>query len=327
MTFAIGVDIGGTKIQFAAVAQDGTVLCRHQVPTEASRGPAQLMDKVLAGIDRTREEMRQAGRPAGVGIGSAGQIDCRSGEVVYASDLLPGWAGTPVKRLVEARFGLPVRIDNDVNVVAVAEKVYGAGRSCGSFVCIALGTGIGGAMVEGGQLVRGAFGGAGELGHVSVDFEGPLCSCGNNGCVELYASGSGISRLGRDALAAARDEGRPAPGWEPASRDIIAAWLAGEPLAGQVMDRALRALGAAIAGYIHMFNPEAVIVGGGVAEAGEPFFAALETQVRRRTSAAMRDACRLLPAYVGADAGVIGAAAQIWHYGDDREDESAVGAV
>ncbi|MBB6674735.1 ROK family protein [Cohnella nanjingensis] len=315
--YAIGVDIGGTKIQFAAIAKDGTILHRHQAPTEAQRGPEQIMAKVLAGIEHTREAMEASGAPAGIGIGSAGQIDCRTGAVVYASDLLPGWAGMPVKRHVEEWFGLSVRIDNDVNVFAIAEKVYGAGRNYNSFVCLALGTGIGGAMVEDGRLVRGAFGGAGELGHVSVDFEGPRCSCGNNGCVELYASGSGIARLGREALALASAAGEQAPDWRPESREIIRAWLAGEPLAAQVMDRALRALGAAIAGFIHTFNPEAVIIGGGVAEAGEPFLAALEEQVRTRTSAAMRDACVLLPAYVGADAGVIGAAAQIWHYGDE----------
>nr|WP_235427027.1 ROK family protein [Cohnella kolymensis] len=168
--------------------------------------------------------------------------------------------------------------------------------------------------MESGRLVRGAFGGAGELGHVSVDFDGPLCGCGNNGCLELYASGTGIARMGREMLEACRDE----ISWQPHSRDIIQAWLQGDRMASELMDRVLRALGAAVAGFIHIFNPEAVMIGGGVSETGPVFFDALYKQVQKRTTPGMLNVCRLLPAYVGADAGVIGAAAQVWHYAGNR---------
>lgn len=314
MEYAIGVDIGGTKIQFAAVDQEGSIVHRHLIPTEAQLGPKQVLDKVMEGIDRIAAAMPPSATAAGIGVGSAGQIDFRRGEVVFAGDTLPGWTGTPIKRHVEERFGKPTFVDNDVNVIAVAEKVFGAGRQYGSFICLALGTGVGGAIVESGQLVRGAFGGAGELGHVSVDFNGPLCGCGNNGCIELYASGTGIARMGRELL----ETGAGRASWEPQSRDIIQAWMEGERMASELMDRVIRALGAAVAGFIHIFNPQAVIIGGGISETGPVFFEALEKQVNKRATPGMLKVCRLLPAYVGADAGVIGAAAQVWHYGNNR---------
>ncbi len=311
MEYAIGADIGGTKIQCAAVDREGRVIDRHLLPTEAPLGPEQVMEKLLSGIERIRSQLPADARIAGIGVGSAGQIDFASGTVAFAGDQLPGWTGTPIKRRVEEKFDVPVYVDNDVNVVAVAERLYGAGRGLDSFLCVALGTGIGGAIVEAGRIVRGVQGCAGELGHVSVDFNGPRCdNCGNNGCVELYASGSGIARLGSELIAAA--EQRPA--WRADSREIAQAWLAGDPQAGQVMGVAIRALATAIAGYIHMCNPQAVIVGGGVSETGSVFLEALDREVRSRTSPSVRSAYRLLPAYVGNDAGVIGAAAQVWLY-------------
>lgn len=308
MEYAIGVDIGGTNVKVAAVSREGEIFRRRLIPTEAALGPAQLMDKVIEGALQIAADLERP--PAGIGIGSAGQIDFASGTVAFAGGTLPGWTGMPIKRIMEERFGLPVYVDNDVNVIAVAEKMYGAGRDCGSFVCIALGTGVGGAMVDNGRIVRGAFGGAGELGHVSVDFNGPRCGCGNYGCIELYASGNGIARLGREAVAASET---PAP-WRPDSREIVQAWQRGDPLACQVMEVVFRALGTAVAGIIHALNPQAVIIGGGISETGARFLEALEREVRHRTFPSMREACRVLPAYVGADAGVIGAAAQVWHY-------------
>ncbi|WP_372635444.1 ROK family protein [Cohnella sp.] len=315
MEYAIGADIGGTKIQVAAVDREGRVADRHLAPTEAHLGPDQVMEKLLSGIERIRSRLPADARVAGIGVGSAGQIDFKSGTVAFAGDHLPGWTGTPIKSRVEERFGLPAYVDNDVNVVAVAEQLYGAGRGLDSFLCVALGTGIGGAIVEAGRIVRGAQGCAGELGHVSVDFNGPRCdNCGNNGCVELYASGSGIARLGRELIA----ESAERPAWRPDSREIAQAWLQGDPQAARVMDVAIRALAAAIAGYIHMCNPQAVIVGGGVSETGPSFLEALDREVRGRTSPSVRSAYRLLPAYVGNDAGVIGAAAQVWLYGGEQ---------
>ncbi|ANA81301.1 ROK family protein [Paenibacillus glucanolyticus] len=312
MSYAIGVDIGGTKVQFAVIDREGNITNRHRVPTEANKGPEQLMNKVLLGIDMMMESIDQEEEIQGIGIGSAGQIDYREGTVRYAGDTLPDWTGTAIKEMIARRYNTSVYVDNDVNVIAIAEKMYGVGKHCDHFVCLALGTGIGGAVMEAGRLIRGVFGGAAELGHVSIDINGPRCSCGNNGCVELYASGSGIARLGLEM----QRNGSASYAWRPNARDIIQAWHQHDPSATQVMRIVIRALGSAIAGYIHTFNPEAVVVGGGVAQSGPRFLQALDQEVNARTSSYMRGCCRLIPANFGSDAGVIGAAAQVWHYGE-----------
>lgn len=311
---AIGVDLGGTKIHLAAIDRSGQTVVESIVPTEAKQGAAAVLNKMVNGIADILSRLKDVSREGdvvGIGIGSAGQIDFSSGTVAFAVDTLPGWTGTPIRDKVTERFGLPVYVDNDVNVIAIAEKNFGAARPYNSFVCIALGTGVGGAIVEEGRLVRGAFGGAGELGHISVDFNGPQCSCGNHGCIELYASGTGIARVAAEMINANGWQ----PEWQADSREVIAAWNSGDPHASEVMAKVISALSTHISSVIHTLNPEAVIIGGGVSEAGPAFFEALREETGRRTGAAMWKATTLLPAEIGSGAGVIGAAAQIWHYG------------
>jgi len=310
---AIGVDIGGTKIHFAVVGRHGDIIRQHIEPTPAREGAEQIMNAVVGGIERMLRATEDGAEPLqvkGIGIGSAGQINFNTGIVEYAVDTLPGWTGTRIKPIVETRFPYPVYVDNDVNVIAVAEKMYGAGSRLRHFICLALGTGVGGAIVESGHIVRGAFGGAGELGHISVDFNGPRCSCGNYGCLEQFASGTGIARVAREMIAAQRWS----VAWAPDSRSVLAAWHEGDAYAAQVMDVVIRALSAAIAGLIHTFNPEAVIIGGGVAETGDRFMDEIVRHTEARTGSAMWRAVRIVPAKVGNSSGVIGAAAQLWHY-------------
>lgn len=317
---SIGVDLGGTKIHFAVVDGAGNKLCQTIVPTEGKRGAEAVMETVLGGIAAMAEAHRRlndAPPLVSIGIGSAGQIHERTGEVFHALDAIPGWLGTPIKRLVEERFPYPVYVDNDVNVLAIAEKLFGAGRELDHFVCLALGTGVGGAMIQSGRLLRGAFGGAGELGHVSVDFNGPRCVCGNIGCLELYASGTGIARLAASRLASEGAEGTEvsaAGGRAIDARAVMAAWRLGERWAEEVMKTVIRALAVSVSGFIHAFNPQAVFIGGGVAASGERFMSDLAARVREYTMPTMHEAVRLLPAFEGASSGVIGAAAQHWFH-------------
>lgn len=312
MNYAIGVDIGGTKIHFALVDKAGRIVRHEIVPTLSEFGPEHVMQSVLGGIDRLIGQGEE--QIAGIGIGSAGQIDFATGSVSFAVDTLPGWTGTPIKQTVEGRFGLTAYVDNDVNVIAIAEKCFGAGRQYEHYVCLALGTGIGGAVVADGRLIRGTSGGAGELGHSSIHFDGPRCSCGNYGCIEMYASGTGIARIAREALG--DNDALYTSG--PSAKEVLADWEAGTPYAVKAMGVVIRALASAISGIIHTFNPQAVIIAGGVAEAGGAFFAELEKEVAERTSPSMWKDCRIVPSYVGADSGVIGAAAQVWHYAEER---------
>lgn len=306
---AIGVDIGGTSVRAALVNPSGEWVKHYAVPTPSKLGRYEVMEAVLHGIHLMMAGAEELGQKVhGIGIGSAGQINPATGVVEFAVDTMPDWQGTPIRSIVRERYeNLPVWVDNDVNALALAEMMYGAGRRYEHFVCLALGTGIGGAIVESGRLVRGCFGGAGEFGHLSVNFEGPRCSCGNYGCLELYASGTGMARLAKESF------GEKAEIYS--SHELLRDWLAGEPTASRVMSQVVRALGAGIASIVHIFNPQAVLIGGGVADAGEPLLSAVRTEAGRRTSARMGEACEIVPVSLGSRAGVVGAAALVWTEG------------
>ncbi|MCL6457443.1 MAG: ROK family protein [Gorillibacterium sp.] len=309
---ALGVDIGGTKIRFGLVASDGTMLCELTLPTLAAK--RRVMDQVFLGIETIRLtwEERKDSRPLlGIGIGSAGQIDFASGSVHFASDLIPGYTGTRLLQLVEQRFGLPVYVDNDVNVMALAESLLGAGKGLEHIVCIALGTGVGGAIIVGGELLHGVNGGAGEIGHMSVNMLGPRCICGNRGCLEVYASGTRIAKRYQEKIEL---KGLNPSGALIETRQVIAQWLNQEPEAVQVMEEAITALGAAIASLIHVFNPQAVIIGGGLAEIGESLFTPLRTRIGGLTMPSMLQSVRLVPAELGENSNMVGAALQVWVY-------------
>lgn len=301
--YAIGVDIGGTKINVGLISREGSILLETSLPTLAAEGKVleQAMTGITAVLSRMREEYPGI-EPIGIGVGSAGQINFEKGTVHFATELIPGYTGTPIREKLEAAFGLPVMADNDVNVFALAELHYGAARDARHVLCLTLGTGVGGAVISDGRLIHGAVGAAGEIGHLVVDFRGVPCNCGARGCLEMYASGTGIARLMRE-----KSPDRPGD-----AREAIAGWLAGEETGTAVMREAIEALGAALAGLIHTLNPEIIIIGGGVAEAGEPLFAAIREEVGKRAMASMAGGVRIVPAVMGNRSGMAGAASQFW---------------
>ncbi|MBO9598783.1 MAG: ROK family protein [Cohnella sp.] len=307
--YAVGVDIGGTKINAGIVSKAGEVLHSVSLPTLA--GQEATSRRAIEAVERLLAERASADpkpRVRGIGVGTAGQVDWNNGQIRFANGLLPGYGGTPMRSLLESRFGMPVRVDNDVNVLAYTERLLGAGKSCKHFICLAIGTGVGGAIMVDGRLVHGAWGGAGELGHLSVDFNGSSCICGGRGCLEQYASGTSIARRMREGLA---ESGMPAEGVD--TRETFARWQAGDRLATKVMEETIAALGAAIASLAHTFNPEAIVIGGGVAEAGDLLFKELDKEVRSRAMASLWEGVRLEPAYRGNWSGMIGAALQLWN--------------
>ncbi|MBP1961597.1 ROK family protein [Paenibacillus aceris] len=308
--YAIGVDIGGTKMNAGVVSSLGEVLFTVSLPTLA--GQLNTADRVTQTIRKLLSEV-QAVKPGfrykGIGVGSAGQIDWSAGQVRSASELLPGYAGTPLKMLLQAQFQLPVTVDNDVNVLALTEKHLGAGKGVHHFLCVALGTGVGGAVVVDGHLVHGCWGAGGELGHLSVDWNGTPCLCGGKGCLEQYASGTNIARRMTERLAAA--------GMAPVSidsREVFSRWQSGDPVAAEVMEETIAVLGSALASLVHIFNPELIIIGGGVAEAGDGFLNGIRREMAARTMPSMHDGVRIEKAYRGNWSGMIGAALQVWEY-------------
>ena len=298
MKHALGIDVGGTKILTALVDETGRVLreWRRETPAAAG-GPA-----VLAAMGDAAEAALATvghGGVAGVGISAAGQIDADAGVVIYASPNLPGWTGTAIGPALQARLGLPVVVDNDGNAAAYGEYWAGAGRGASSLVAVTLGTGVGGGVVLDGQVLRGGRWRAGEIGHMVVMAEGPRCNCGQSGCLELYASGSAIARLAREAR----------PGWEPDARAVFAAAEAGDAEALAVLRRSARILAAGLVSIASLIDPERFLLGGGVAT--QPRYLALvaEALADPLVSGARGFApARLGRAALGEAAGAVGAA-------------------
>ncbi len=313
MAVAIGVDVGGTKVLAAAVdaADPATVLAERRVPTPA--GGDGVVEAVAGAAQAVADELRAAGRgaPAGVGVGLPGLLD-RVG-TLHAAPNLPAAVGVPVGRLLGRALDVPVVVENDANCAAWAEVLAGAGRGAADAVLVTLGTGIGGGIVLGGQLLRGTHGFAGEPGHMVVDPSGPECPCGRRGCWERYASGSGLGWLGERA---ARDGRAPAlldlAAGDPGAvrgEHVTRAARGGDAGAGAVLEEFSWWLAAGLANLVDLLDPEVVLVGGGLAEEAELFLdrtrASLAEQV---LGSAARRRTRLDVAILGPAAGAIGAA-------------------
>ena len=304
---AVGIDIGGTKIAAGVVTGDGTVLDRTRVPTPPDDEAATLaalgevVDQLLA---------RNPGVEA-IGLGAAGLVEWPGGNARWAPHNT--YRRLELRRLLHERSGLPTVVDNDANAAAWAEARFGAGAGSDDLVLVTVGTGIGGGLVLGGRLYHGVHGFAGELGHLIVDPAGDLCACGNSGCLEAMASGSTLGRLGREA-AAADPGGRMAtlagrPGLVT-GEVVFAAAAEGDKAALALFERVGHWLGVGIASLVTIFDPDLVVVGGGVAATGELLLAPARASFERYVHAcAHRDLPPVVPARLGADAGLVGAAA------------------
>jgi glucokinase len=303
---ALGIDIGGTKIAAGVVTGEGRVLDRTRVPTPPDDEAATLA-ALLGVVDELRA--RNPGVEA-VGLGAAGLVERPGGIARWAPHNT--YRRLELRRLLHERTGLPTVVDNDANAAAWAEARFGAGAGSDDLVLVTVGTGIGGGLVLGGRLYHGGHGFAGELGHLIVDPGGDRCACGNHGCLEAMASGSTLGRLGREA-AAADPAGRMAA---LAGRSglvtgevVFAAAAEGDKAALAVFDRVGHWLGVGIASLVTIFDPDLVVVGGGVAATGDLLLAPARSSFERFVHArAHRDLPPVVPARLGADAGLVGAA-------------------
>jgi len=284
----VGLDLGGTNVKCAVVDEDARVLATASHPNGAAEGPEAVLERVAA---LGRETAEPFGPLATAGLALPGHFDATHGTGVLLPNLPGDWAGRPIAGPVGERLGVAPALVNDVRALTLAELRLGAGRGAADLVCIALGTGIGGGVVIGGRLHLG-LGHAGEIGHTTVDPDGPPCGCGNRGCLDRMA--------GADAIAAAAG----APTVEAAAR----AAAAGDHEALAAFARAGEHVGRVLAGAIVLLWPERVVVGGGVAEAGEPLLGPLRAEVRRRACVAPVDRIPIVTAELGSHAGAVGAA-------------------
>ncbi|QPP09987.1 ROK family protein [Streptomyces bathyalis] len=295
------LDIGGTKIAGALVDGGGELLVRAQRPTP----PGGTGEQVMAAVGEVLVELAASplwAAARAVGIGSAGPVDAKAGTVSPVN--IPGWREYPlVQGVREHAGGLPVTLVGDGVAMAAAEHWQGAARGRANALCMVVSTGVGGGLVLGGELQPGPSGNAGHIGHISVDLDGDSCPCGGRGCVERIASGPNIARRALDR------------GWRPgADKDVSAAAVAASARAGDSVaiasfERAARALAAGIAATATLVEIEIAVLGGGVAKAGEVLFAPLRRSLREYATLSFVQGLEVVPAQMGTDAGLIGAAA------------------
>ncbi len=302
----IGVDLGGTKMLIGVLA--GTEPLYEE--REASKGQSE--DELVELLVREIEEAREA-RPgvAAIGLGIPATLDHDKGLAVSAVNL--PLSNLPIRDLVSERTGLPVFVDNDGNVAALAEYLYGAARGKPDIVMLTVGTGIGGGLILGGEIYRGSTGAGAELGHVVIQADGPPCqgNCPNHGCVEALASGTALGREGRAAAESAPDSALAkvlAAGEEVDGKAVTEAALAGDETAAGVFELIGARLGVACASLANVFQPDAIVVGGGVIAAGDLLLEPARREVRERALDPM-NRTPILEATLGNDAGMIGAAA------------------
>jgi len=307
-TLTIGIDLGGTDIKGSLVDATGTLVCSRTIPTEAARGPQHVLARIAWLIEDLRRDEAAAGRQViAAGIGSPGPLSCRDG-VVYQAANLPGWNNVPIRANLAAASGLPITLENDANAAAYAEFVAGAGRGTENMVLLTLGTGIGGGVIVDGHLQHGAFENAGEIGHTIVQPDGRPCPCGQRGCLERYASASAVAQRYLEAARQCDSPPTLAGRGDVTSADVAAAARAGDEIAARVWDEACRYLAVACVNLQHVLNPERIVLGGGMMNAGEQVL-----EPTRRHYAALRwqladDTLQIVPALLGNRAGMIGAA-------------------
>jgi len=314
--YIVGVDLGGTNIVAGALAEDGSdIIALRTEATRADQGADAVVDRIARMIDTViAETIAQTGARRddviGVGVGAPGPLDRERGIVVTTPNL--GWTNFPLRDVVAERTRLPVRIDNDANCATLGEWWLGAARGANNVIGMTIGTGIGGGIILGGRLYHGSSDVAGEIGHATIDITGRRCKCGNYGCLEAYASGPSIADRAREAVGS-DDEAFLVLMVGGDANKITAATVyeaakLGDDVALDVVRETSRFRGAGIANLLNIFNPDVVVIAGGVTQAGETLFGPLRREVRKRAFKPAVEACQIVPGTLVA-AGVVGAVA------------------
>lgn len=326
----LGVDIGGTKLAVGVVTPDGRVHGRVEEPTRVEDGHEVILPRLWAMARTSMELATSAGRSsaiAAVGIGCGGPLDAAHG-VLTGPFHLPGWVDIPIVAIAESEFGVPVALENDASAAALGEYRFGAGRGASTMLYLTISTGVGGGAVFGGKLHRGAAGNGGEFGHIVVRTDGRPCLCGRRGCLEAYVAGSSIGARAQEAI----DGGRAS---SPASSSAIAptgsstvspitaqdVWRAaeqGDPLAREIWDETTELLGVGLTDLVNAFEPDVVVLGGGVTRSGAALIDPVREAVRLNAMPPAAAAVRIELAAHGDDVGIVGAAAIAFALLEDR---------
>lgn len=305
----IAVDLGGTHIRSAVVAEDGELTHHHMIATQARHGPVAVIER-MAGLIRSTAMDSGVSDEVPVGVASPGPLNPRTGTVLYTPNL-PDWHDIPLVDHLQDRTGRTIYLANDGNCGALGEVRFGSAKGVRDLIYLALGTGVGGGVISGGILVDGVRGLGAEVGHVGISMDGPRCSCGSVGCLEAFASGWAIQREA-EAVATTTDGQlmRELAGDGPIHAGVVAsAAEAGDSAATMILDRAGRALGAAMGAFTNLFNPEMIVIGGGVAAIGEHLLGPARSVLSIHSFVDMRADLTIAYSSLGRDTGLFGAAA------------------
>ncbi|KAA3631367.1 MAG: ROK family protein [Calditrichaeota bacterium] len=307
-----GIDIGGTSIKFGLFNNKGEILYKSQKPTMADKGPLPLIHLISnIGEQLLYYAAEEDHDVKYVGVGSPGAVNSKTGQVVGPCPNIQGWTGMEIGKTLQERLNVPIYVDNDVNSMTLAECKFGAGRNSKSVVCVTVGTGIGGGVMIGSKVLHGHNYSAGELGHMTINFDGPECACGNHGCIEAFCSSrqiinsvkiklsNNMTDIFKDVLDGDLNN--------LTVKKIFAAYHKGESIAVEVFKETARYLGIGLAGIVNLLNPETVVIGGGITDGGGTFIQDVEDEIKKRAFSSATEKLTVAKAELGNDAGFIGA--------------------
>ncbi len=310
---AIGVDLGGTTVKTGLINSDGTILAQSKIPTLAEENPQAVIGQIVKSINEVLPHAKGK-EIAGIGIGSPGLIQ-NPGGIVKSPPNMNNWDVVPMADEIKKVFNVRVEVDNDANVAAVAEAKFGAGKSYPDFLFIIWGTGVGGGIIMNGQIYRGLTGGAGEVGHISIDYDGLVCNCGTKGCVEAYVGQKHLSRRTIEKLKT-HPESKILQLVDGDLEKISPMYIskaaeAGDPLANEILIEAGTLMGVMIGGVMNTLDFRVTVIGGGVSAVGDFVYQAMHQSVLRNVQKPLRDGIRIVRAQLGNDAGIFGAAGMV----------------
>lgn len=303
--YVVGVDLGGTKIYTALVDLEGAIVKEVTVKTEAHKGESVVLEKLLKTIDDVLEGT-DINEVKAIGVGSPGPLDVEKGLIVYTPNL--PFKNFNIVQPIKDRYKLHTYLDNDANVATLSEFMFGAGKGSKNMVFITVSTGIGGGAIINGNLFRGSTSNALEIGHATVMKGGPRCGCGNTGCSEAVASGTAIMKRAREAVES-KVETALKNYEEVTAKEVFLEAEKGDKVSQDILNDALSYLGITVANLANTFDPDKIVIGGGVSEAGRIVFDKIENEMERRCLKTIYNHCKVEKAVLGNQAGVLGAAA------------------
>ncbi|MCR8642516.1 ROK family protein [Paenibacillus sp. N1-5-1-14] len=300
MEYAVGIDIGGTKTAIGIVSVEGQVVTKQVLPTDLTISPAMMIDRIC---DTVQQMMKDSGLApesfSGIGIGAPGPLDTSKGMIACPPNL-PEWVDIPVVEMFQAKFDMPIRMENDATAGALAEKWKGAAQANENFIYLTISTGIGAGIYVDGKLATGARGNAGDVGHMIIDPSYGTCVCGQKGCFEYIASGTGIARKGSELM-----------GEDLTTKQIFQLYEDKHPVIEPFIHDIYTYIGMGCVSLINLFDPEKIVIGGGVSQVGESLFQGVQQYVQQFALNTAGRKTEIVPASLNQDAGLIGAAALI----------------